>query len=188
MKYLLCLFVVLFTYNVYGQKISKNNIYSSYSYVLGEKYAGGNLTGHGFTIGYSRYLSNRFYGDISYGKLDYEGENSSIFLPKEETGRFDMSFFTLGIGYDLIQRSKFILSSEAVFLRISNTLLQHQIGDGDYMALRETGRSSDITAKVGLKARVFLTDQLQLIPSVAYGLQIQRYETRWLNIGVGYSF
>jgi hypothetical protein len=56
------------------------------------------------------------------------------------------------------------------------------------MTVRETGRSSDITARVGLKARIFLTENLQLIPSLAYGFQIQSYETNWLNIGLGYSF
>lgn len=188
MKFILGLFILLLSFELSAQDPLKNNFYSSYSLVSGNRYSGGDFAGQGYTIGYSRYLKNRIYADISYGKLDYEGRNSIFFLPKEETGKFDMNFLTLGFGYDLIQHSKFRLSSEAVFLRISNTHLKHQIGSGENITVRETGRSSDITARVGLKARIFLTENLQLIPSLAYGFQIQSYETNWVNIGLGYSF
>lgn len=188
MKFILSLFILLLSFELSAQEPLKNNFYSSYSLVSGNRYSGGDFAGQGYTISYSKYLKNRIYADISFGKLDYEGLNTIFFLPKEETGKFDMNFLTLGFGYDLIQHARFILSSEAVFLRISNSSLQSQIGSGDYLTVRQTGRSSDITARVGLKARIFLTENVQLIPSLAYGFQIQNYETNWVNIGLGYSF
>lgn len=188
MKFVLCLFILLLSFELSAQEPLKNNFYSSYSLVSGNRYSGGDFAGQGYTIGYSRYLKNKIYADISFGKLDYEGRNTIFFLPKEETGKFDMNFLTLGFGYDLIQHARFKLSSEVVFLRISNSSLQSQIGSGDYLTVRQTGRSSDITARVGLKARIFLTENVQLIPSLAYGFQIQNYETNWVNIGLGYSF
>lgn len=184
----LILCMIILSCNLYGQDYPKNNIYSTYSHVTGESFSGGDFVGQGYTIGYSRYLKKRLYADISYGRLDYEGQNSIFFLPKEETGSFDMHFLTLGFGYDLVQREKFILSTEAVFLRTRNRMLQSQIGQGDTITFRQTNRFTDITARVGVKARFFLTENLQLIPSVAYGFQIQSFETNWLNIGLGYSF
>lgn len=174
--------------SVMAQTEPKNNFFASFSNVSGNKWSGGNFVGNGFTIGYSRYFADRFYGDVTYGKLDYNGSNSVFWLPKEETGNFDMNFLTLGLGYDLIQRKGFVLSSEAVFLRINNSYLLSQVGGGDNIVIRETGRISDITARLGLRARIFLSDQFQIIPSIAYGFQIQRYETTWLNLGFGYSF
>jgi len=189
MKYILViLLTVLISYEIKAQHEKKNNIYTSYSHVTGDRYSGGSFIGQGYTIGYSRYLKDRIYADISYGRLDYEGQNSGFFLSKEETGRFDMHFFNLGFGYDLVQKEKFILSTEASFLRIRNRMLDSQIGEGDNITFRQTNRFTDVTARVGLKARFFLTDNLQLIPSVAYGFQIQSFETSWLNIGLGYSF
>lgn len=180
--------LLVFSLQVNAQELKKNNIYSTYSYVTGDKYSGGDFVGQGYTIGYSRYLADRIYADISYGRLDYEGQNSDFFLSKEETGRFDMHFFTLGFGYDLVQKEKFILSTEANFLRIRNRMLDSQIGEGDNITFRQTKRFTDVTARIGLKARFFLTENLQLIPSIAYGFQIERFETSWLNIGLGYSF
>jgi len=117
----------------------------------------------------------------------FSGQNSLFFLPKEKTVSFDMHFFTLGFGYDLVHREKFILSTEASFLRIRNRMLQSQIGQGDNITFRQTNRFTDITARIGIKAKFFLTDNLQLILSIAYGFQIERFETSWLNIGF-YSF
>lgn len=185
---LIVLVFMLLGGSVAAQTVAKNNFFASFSNVSGNKWAGGNFVGNGFTLGYSRYFAERFYGDVTYGQLDYTGRNSVFWLPKEETGNFDMNFLTLGVGYDLIQGKGFILSSEAVFVRFSNSYLLYQVGDGDNIQIRETGRISDITARLGLKARIFLSDQLQLIPSIDYGFQIQRYETLWLNVGFGYSF
>lgn len=187
-KLILSIFLLSTTFGLSAQDHPKNNIYATYSYVAGDKYSGGDFVGQGYTIGYGRYLKRRLYADISYGRLDYEGQNSAFFLPKEKTGRFDMHFLTLGVGYDLIQREKFVLSTEASFLRIRNRMLDSQIGSGNNITFRQTNRFTDITASIGLKARISLIENLQLIPSIAYGFQIQRYKTNWLNIGVGYSF
>ncbi|SNS66140.1 hypothetical protein SAMN06295967_11569 [Belliella buryatensis] len=188
MKSAIFLLLLLLSFQVNAQDQLKNNIYSTYSHVTGDRYSGGSFIGQGYTIGYRRYLKDRIYADFSYGRLDYEGQNSVFFLSKEETGRFDMHFFTLGFGYDLVQKEKFILSTEASFLRIRNRMLESQIGEGDNITFRQTNRFTDVTARVGLKARFFLTDNLQLIPSIAYGFQIEQFETSWLNIGLGYSF
>ncbi|MCH7409157.1 hypothetical protein MM239_07115 [Belliella sp. DSM 111904] len=172
---------------LHAQLAQKNNIYVNYANVTGDRTLSGSFLGHGYAIGYSRYLKPRLYADISVGRLDYEGKQSPFFLTKDETGRFDMAFFTLGFGYDLVQREKFILSAEGSYLRISNTMLMSQI-ESNGLTIREISRSPDVSARVGIKAKFFVNDHVQVSPSASYGFAIENFRTIWLNLGIGYSF
>ncbi|MEX2592336.1 MAG: hypothetical protein WD426_06150 [Anditalea sp.] len=79
-----------------AQELPRNNIYASYGFVTGDRYSGGDFSGNGFILGYSRYITDRIYGDITYGKTDFEGKNNIAFLDPEEMGRVNMTEFSLG--------------------------------------------------------------------------------------------
>jgi hypothetical protein len=156
MKHLLFIMVLgLFGFTSMAQELSKNNIYASNGWVTGDVYAGGDFSGNGFILGYSRYITDRIYWDITYGKTDFEGRNNIFFLGPEEMGRFNMTEFSLGGGYDLFQSKDFILSGKLSYLRIAHASLQSQIGSGDDIVLRVTGRIHGPMACFSLVIRNF---------------------------------
>ena len=99
-----------------------------------------------------------------------------------------MSTFTLGLGYDILQSKRFILSGElAYLLQTTHELKRLLVSNG--LTIRETGYSLDHAARVQLKARIFLTERLQLVPTVAHGMRVRsKYNSYWLRAGLAYSF
>jgi len=171
---LLALTVFLFVRTSDAQTNTKNTIYLGYSFIEADRFTGGNLSAKGFEIGYSRYINDRFYGDITYGKFNFEGKGNSFFLEPEEMDYFNMSTFTLGLGYDFHQSERVILSGELTSQGVT---------------FRETGNLVTHAPRLQLKARVFLTDNLQLVPAVAYGIRFRsQYTSYWLRAGLAYSF
>lgn len=170
-----------------GQNGYKNSISSSYSFYESSHFSGGDISAQGIDFNYERYFKKRFFGTISYGLYHFEGRNSIFFLEPEEMDFINMRAFNLGVGYDVVQTERFVLSGEITYMRQSTQELISQLESGG-LIIRETGTIRDQTARVQLKARIFLTKNLQLIPAVAHGFQISRYKSNWLRIGVGYSF
>lgn len=115
----------------------KNNVYVGYSVYEGSRSYGGNISAQGFDISYSRYITNRIYGDVSYGKMNFEGRNSNFFLDPEEMDHFNMTVFTLGGGYDLIQSKQFVLSGELAYQRQATHELIGILQDSQ-ITIRET--------------------------------------------------
>ena len=76
---LLALTVFLFAHTSQAQTNTKNTIYLGYSFIEADRFTGGNLSAKGFEIGYSRYINDRFYGDITYGKFNFEGKGNVFF-------------------------------------------------------------------------------------------------------------
>jgi hypothetical protein len=185
---LLALTVFLFVRTSDAQTNTKNTIYFGYSFIEADRFTGGNLSAKGFEIGYSRYINDRFYGDITYGKFNFEGKGNSFFLEPEEMDYFNMSTFTLGLGYDFHQSERVILSGELAYLRqTTHELLGELTSQG--VTFRETGNLVTHAPRLQLKARVFLTDNLQFVPAVAYGIRFRsQYTSYWLRAGLAYSF
>jgi hypothetical protein len=136
MKIIYTFILFAFTLSSYGQKgeitnpNQKNSLNLMTGHVIGNQVWGGFFTGSSVSIGYSRYIKRKVYVDVSLGKIDYEGKGSVFFLPKEETGRFAMNMFTLGLGYDLFQSPQFVLSAEASMLRTNHYQLLGITGEG----------------------------------------------------------
>ncbi|UCS94507.1 hypothetical protein KZP23_05650 [Echinicola marina] len=186
-KYLLTILTLIIGFSTQAQSNYDNTIYLGYSVYESSHYSGGDISAKGFDIGYSRYLKKRLYADISYGLYNFEGRNSIFYLEPEEMDHYNMKVFTLGLGYDIFQSKRFILSGELSYLRQSTHELISQLESGG-ITIRETGMIVDQTARVQLKARIFITKNLQLIPAAAHGFQLSRYKSNWLRIGLGYSF
>ena len=154
---LLALTVFLFVRTSDAQTNTKNTIYLGYSFIEADRFTGGNLSAKGFEIGYSRYINDRFYGDITYGN-------------------------------DFHQSERVILSGELAYLRqTTHELLGELTSQG--VTFRETGNLVTHAPRLQLKARVFLTDNLQFVPAVAYGIRFRsQYTSYWLRAGLAYSF
>ena len=174
-------------FNGQAQTAHKNSVSLSYFIYESSHYSGGDISAQGIDLGYSRYFKNRLYGDISYGMANFEGRNSIFFLEPSEMDRFNMKIFTLGAGYDVIQTERVILSGELAYLRQTTQELISLMESGG-LTIRETGSIVDQTARVQLKARIFITKNLQFVPAVAHGFQISRYKSNWLKAGLAYSF
>lgn len=187
-KSLILTILALLTFVVcQGQTSLENTISTSYSFYEADRNPSGEISARGFDLSYARYLKKRLYADISYGLYHFEGRNSIFLLEPEEMDQINMRAFTLGLGYDVVQSERFILSGELAYLRQSTQELIGQLESGGVI-IRETGNIIDQTARVQLKARIFITENLQLIPAVAHGVQISKYKSNWLRIGLGYSF
>ncbi len=186
-KYLITIFTIVLGFSSQAQTTLKNTISSSYSIYEASRNTGGEISAKGFDIGYSRYLKNRLYADIGYGLYNFEGRDNTFFLDPDEMDYYNMRVFTLGVGYDLFQSDRFILSGELAYLRQSTHELIMLLESGG-LTIRETGMIVDQTARVQLKARIFITKNLQLIPAAAHGFQFTKYKSSWLRIGLGYSF
>jgi len=190
MNYLLLLALTVFWFarTSQAQTNTKNSIYFGYSFIEADKFTGGNLSAKGYEIGYSRYINDRFYGDISFGKFNFEGKGNVFFLDPEEMDYFNMSTFSLGLGYDFHQSERVILSGELAYLRhTTHELLGELTSQG--VTIRETYNKVTHAPRLQLKARVFLTDNFQFVPAVAYGIRFRsQYTSYWLRAGLAYSF
>lgn len=187
------MFLFLLTFFVVGssvnaQKDKKNTIYSGYSLMeANSPVTGGKISAKGFDLGYSRYLINNLYADMTYGQKNFEGRNNQFFLDPNEMDHFNMTIFTLGFGYDVYRSERFILSGELAYLRQSNQELIGILESGE-ITIRETGRYVDQTARAQVKARFFITQNLQLVTAVAHGFRLSRYKSNWFRAGLAYSF
>jgi len=56
------------------------------------------------------------------------------------------------------------------------------------LTIRQTGWYVDQTARLQLKGRIFLTENLQIISSVGHGLRLSRYSSAWFRAGMACSF
>jgi hypothetical protein len=190
MKYLHLVFLsfLVFGLSANAQNDKKNSINIGYS-LTEEKspITGGQISARGFDLGYSRYLTNKLYVDVTYGLKNFEGRNNQFFLASDEMNYFNMTIFTLGFGYDLYQSDRFILSGELAYLRQSNQELISLLESGE-LTIRETGRYVDHTAQAQIKARLFISENLQLVTAVAHGFRISRYQSMWFRAGLAYSF
>ncbi len=183
---LLTIFYVGLTAN--AQKDEKNTLYFGYSLMeASSPVTGGRISAKGFDLGYSRYLINNLYADMTYGQKNFEGRNNAFFLDPAEMDHFNMTIFTLGFGYDVFRSERFILSGELAYLRQSNQQLIGILESGG-LTIRETGRYVDQTARAQIKARIFITQNLQLVPAVAHGFRLTRYKSNWFRVGLAYSF
>lgn len=186
-------FILLLTFLVFGspanaQKDEKNTIYFGYSIMEAKSpVTGGEISAKGFDLGYSRYLINNLYADMTFGKNNFEGRNNQFFLNPNEMDHFNMTIFTLGFGYDLYRSDRFILSGELAYLRQSNQELISLLESGE-LTIRETGRYVDQTARAQVKGRIFIIQNLQLVTSVAHGFRLSRYKSNWFRVGLAYSF
>lgn len=190
MKQLFLLFLTFFVAgsSANAQKVEKNTVYFGYSLMKANSpVTGGEISAKGFDLGYSRYLINNLYADMTFGKKNFEGKNNQFFLNPNEMDHFNMTIFTLGFGYDLYQSERFILSGELAYLRQSNQELISLLESGE-LTIRETGRYVDHTARAQIKARIFITQNLQLVTAVAHGFRISRYKSDWFRAGLAYSF
>jgi hypothetical protein len=165
----------------------KNNIYLDYTFLRGEKWDGGDIFAQGVVIGYSRYVADKLYGDISYGAMNFEGKNSKWFLSPEEMSFINMRTFTLGLGYDFFQRDRVTLSGEVAYLYQSNEQLIMLMESGN-IRIRETGVTTDNAIRAKPKATVELVDNLNFIAFYAHGFRFSKYSSNWLSLGIGYSF
>jgi hypothetical protein len=170
-----------------AQETQKNNLSINFSFIEADRNPSGELSSKGIDVSYERYFKKRFYGTISYGLYHFEGRNSIFLLEPEEMDFINMRAFNLGVGYDVVQTKRFVLSGEITYMRQSTQELISQLESGG-LIIRETGTIRDQTARVQLKARIFLTENLQLIPAIAHGFQVSKYKSDWLRIGIGYSF
>ncbi len=188
-KYCLVLFLTLIVGSTANaQTGKKNTVYFGYSLMeASSPVTGGQISAKGFDLGYSRYLIDHLYADITYGQKNFEGRNNAFFLDPNEMDHFNMTVFTLGFGYDLYRSERFILSGELAYLRQSNQELIGILETGK-LTIRETGRHVDQTARAQIKARIFITQNLQLVPAVAHGFRISRYKSNWFRVGLAYSF
>ncbi|EAZ82337.2 hypothetical protein ALPR1_03810 [Algoriphagus machipongonensis] len=183
---MLLLFYCGLVFTTYGQTesdLGKNNLTYDYSFYQGERAAGGEILSQGFVLGFSRYLTKKVYGDITLGFMNFEGRNSQFFLDPEEMSFLNMRILTIGGGYDIFQSREFILSGELAYLRQSNEMLL--VNEPNY---RETGISIDSSARLRLKSRFFITENLQGLISYSHGFGLSRYKSDWLSLGIGYSF
>jgi hypothetical protein len=188
MKHFILMIFVIFSSGLCAQTEFKNTVYFGYSLLEASSAGkGGQISAKGFDISYSRYLKNRFYGDISYGQKNFEGRNDSFFLDPSEMAYFNMKIFTLGFGYDVFQSERFILSGELAYLRQSNEELMSLLQSGS-ITIRQTGWYVDQTARLQLKGRIFITKNLQVISSVGHGLRLSRYSSVWFRAGMACSF
>lgn len=186
MRYLFWMLLMALGFELNAQEVpgKENRIYGGYTFLNADRYSGGNLKGYGYSLGYNRALSKRIYGDLSYGRVDYSGTGSPFFLPKEQTGSFDLAFTSLGLGYEWIQDSKFRFSSEAGIVRVRNTLVESQFGTGN----RIYSKATDLSLRIGLKGSYSLSSNFSIFSSIYYGFQVESYESSWLGVGLGYSF
>lgn len=190
MKYAFLLLLAFFAFGslANAQEDEKNLIYIGFSLMeANSPVTGGQIGAKGFDLGYSRYLINNLYADLTYGMNNFEGKNNPFFLDVNEMNRFNMTIFTLGFGYDFYRSEKFILSGELAYLRQSN---QELIGilESGALTFRETGRYVDHTARAQVKGRIYIVENLQLVTSLAYGFRLSRYESFWFRTGFAYSF
>ena len=190
MKNLVLAILVIFVLGLTAQAQTslKNTIYAGYSLNEANRTTSGSISARGFELGYSRYITDRFYGDLTYGRHNFEGKGNRFFLDPQEMEYFNMSTFTLGLGYDFLRSKKFILSGELAYLRQTNYQLRSLLVSNG-LTIRETGNVVDRALRLQLKARIFLTDNLQLVPSVAHGNWVNsRYNSFWFRAGLAYSF
>lgn len=193
MRKVLSLLLIFFSIQVYAQEQTKgrrpleSTVYAHYSFVVGTEIWDGSLTGNGISIGYSRYFKKRIYGDVTIGKIDYDAKGSKFLFSKAENDRFNMTLFTLGVGYDLVQNSDFILSAETGYMRNSLTHKSSFTGTPPNQAF-STVRSSFGTIRVGLKGRFYVTDNLQVVPFVSHDLLAKSFVDSSFNLAIAYSF
>lgn len=175
-------------FSAQGQTSLKNTIYAGYSIFEAKRYTPGTISARGFELGYSRYITDRFYGDLTYGEFNFEGKGSRFYLDPEEMDYFNMSTLTLGLGYDFYQSEKAILSAELAYLRLTtHELMSLLVSNG--LTIRQTGNIVNHAPRVQLKARIFLTEHLQLVPAIAYGIRVRsKYTSYWFRAGLAYSF
>jgi hypothetical protein len=187
MKKLLLILLLTIPGFLQAQHGQKNSFYVGYSNLTADHSAGGNIKAEGYELGYTRFLKDRFYGDIYFGKSNFQGRNSIFYLDPSEMDYFNMTNFSLGFGYNLVEKRRFVISSGLSYYRQTTHELIHLLESGG-ISIRETGRIVDQTARVNLKAHFYIIDNLQFIPSIAYGIQLQRYESIALKAGLAYSF
>ncbi len=187
MKNLLLVILMTFSFAAQAQTDLKNTVYFGYSLMEAKRSTTTGLSAKGFDIGYSRYIKNRLYADVTYGQKNFEGRNSPFFLDPSEMDYFNMRVFTLGFGYDVFRSEKFILSGELAYLRQSNQGLRSLLVS-NLLTIRETGWYVDETARAQVKARIFLTKNLQIVSSVGHGLRLSRYSSVWFRAGLAFSF
>lgn len=191
LKYLGCCFFILLSISSAicqdVEKVNKNVISSDYTFYQGEKYDGGDVLARGVVIGYSRYLWKRIYGDISYGWMNFEGQNSKWYLEPEEMSFINMKTYTVGLGYDLIQNRRFKLTGEMAYLHQYNEGLLMILNTGSGI-IRQTGVTTDSALRARLKASIFINDNLKFITSYSHGFRFVKYSSNWLSLGLSYDF
>jgi len=187
MKKLILILLVAIPGYLQAQNGQKNSLYVGYSQLTANHYSGGDINAQGYEVGYTQYLKDRFYADIHYGKSNFQGRNSIFYLDPSEMDYYNMTNFSLGVGYDIVEKNRFVLSGGLSYYRQTTQELISLIESGG-LSIRETGRIVDQTARVNLKAHFYIVDNLQFIPSIAYGFQLQRYESIALKAGLAYSF
>lgn len=93
---LILLFLICLSSSSIGQtnpRAEKNNLTYDYTFYQGERSTGGEILSQGIVIGYSRYFTERIYGDITLGLMHFEGKNNSFFLSPEEMNFLNMRTF-----------------------------------------------------------------------------------------------
>ncbi|WP_156810226.1 hypothetical protein [Nitritalea halalkaliphila] len=146
------------------------------------------VTGPGYSIAYSRYFGERFFGSIAYGRVNSSVAAPSIFHVGPEAQRdFDLSFFNLGLGYDIFQRPNFTLAAQVASLRTEQTLVQDATLFEDGSLEQTFRRNSDLTAQASLIARFKLIEHVHLHTQAAYAPRWQNFGSVWLHAGISFS-
>lgn len=173
-----------------AQENSQKNLVSvQYATLAGDVSYGGYITGNGYSIGYSRYIGDRIYGDFNIGAYHFAGEGSWVFeLKEEEKTYWNMNQWSLGVGYDLVREQKLTVSGELAFLKLSNVLVDEIRTSGDEITFRSTRKIDDKTLLANIRGRYHLSDNWMAMATLGYGFGIQRYKSTHLRLGIGYNF
>ena len=167
----------------------KNLVSIQYANIAGDVSYGGYLTGNGYSLGYSRYIGERVYGNFNIGAYHYTGKGSWVFeLKEEEKTYWNMNQWSLGVGYDLVKEEKLTVSGELAFLKLSNVLVDEIRTSGDEITFRSTRKIDDKTLLANIKGRYHISNNWMGMATLGYGFAIQRYKSTHLRIGIGYSF
>lgn len=190
MKKVLCsIALFLFFGSMVIAQEGKNLVYGEFATLSGDVSFGGRFSGKGYSLGYSRYILDRLYGDFNIGSYNYNGEgDDNYFLEKEEEEFWNMNQWSLGFGYDLIKENKITVSGELSLLVLSNIVVTELWTTDDRVTLRTTGRYKDETLLANIKGRYHISDHWMGMATFGYGFGMQRYQSTHLKVGIGYLF
>ncbi|WP_394330366.1 hypothetical protein [Nitritalea halalkaliphila] len=101
--------------------------------------------------------------------------------------RFDFAFMEFGVGYNLISRERFTVSTTLAYLR-TNQVRHFKDGIAGNIVNFALNRVPNHGARVGLQTAFKLNDAISLVPELGFSPRIDRFQSFWTSLGLTYSF